>query len=637
MLDVAKLRAGREDYYLREIAGSLDEYYAGHGEAAGRWYGSPAEAMGLRGVAADGTEGGNSAFKQLFHGRDPRTGELLGRAHRKDGMRAYDLVFRPTKSVSVLYGLGDPEVAGACRDAHHAGIRAAVAYLERHVGARRGHNGIEKVAGRGLLAVGFDHRQSRAGDPLLHTHLIVANRIQGPDGRWTAIDGQTLYPQLLAADAIYRDCYQRELTRRLGVEWTRPDANGNRELVGIPADLIRHFSKRREQIELALEAWSAEGKPITAKVADLVAHKTRQGKEHGVSEPTLRGRWQAGTRAFGVDPDRLVHAAIGRRRELTLDASEVERAYERLLSPKGLTAQASTFGRQDIVKALGDQLKAGAAGELEQLAERFLAERAVPVVTDVARADERRWSTPELLALERRLVAGATSRQDEACAIVDRELATEAVERSARAGVRLGLDQEAMVRGILTDGQGVSVVVGQAGTGKTTATDAARYGFERAGFELVGLAPTGIAAQQLNRDTGMVTSTVDAFLGELRRGETRLTARNVVFVDETAMVGSRRLLPLLEHAGRANAKVVLIGDHKQFQSIDTGGGFLALRRRLGAYELTVNRRQRDPLDRRAVELIRAGRGDEAMDLFHDGGRVHVAETLAECDAAMVAD
>ena len=140
------------------------------------------------------------------------------------------MVLRPTKSVSILYGLGDPATGRAVLAAHHAGLAEAVAYLDEHLGARRGHGGVQHVSGQGLLAVGFDHRTSREGDPLLHTHLVIANRVQGPDGRWTALDGRDLYRHRLAADAIYRATYQRELVRTLGVEWTPADAHGNREL-----------------------------------------------------------------------------------------------------------------------------------------------------------------------------------------------------------------------------------------------------------------------------------------------------------------------------------------------------------------------------------------------------------------------
>jgi conjugative relaxase-like TrwC/TraI family protein len=149
------------------------------------------------------------------------------------------VVLRPTKSVSVLYGLGDAATGRAVPAAHHAGLVEAVGYLDGHLGARRGHAGHEHVSGQGLLAAGFDHRTSREGDPLVHTHLVIANRVQGPDGRWTAVDGRDLYRHRLAADAIYRATYQRELVRTLGVEWTAADRHGSRELVGVPEGLVR--------------------------------------------------------------------------------------------------------------------------------------------------------------------------------------------------------------------------------------------------------------------------------------------------------------------------------------------------------------------------------------------------------------
>src|SRR6266542_4470750 len=124
--DIAKLSVGREDYYVREVAENREEYLSGHGER---------------------------------------------------GVPAFDVVLRPTKSVSLLYGLGDAKVAAHVLDAHHQATTEALGYLEEHIGARRGHGGCDHVAGNGLLAVGFDHRTSRAGDPLLHTHVIVANRV----------------------------------------------------------------------------------------------------------------------------------------------------------------------------------------------------------------------------------------------------------------------------------------------------------------------------------------------------------------------------------------------------------------------------------------------------------------------------
>jgi conjugative relaxase-like TrwC/TraI family protein len=245
VLDVAKLTPGREDYYLEKLADDREEYLSGHGESPGRWYGQASK----------------EGFRRLIQGRHPDTGELLGREHGRNAVTGFDLVLRPSKSVSVLYGLGDAATGRAVLDAHHVGLAEATAYLDRQLGARRGHGGAEHVGGNGLLAVGFDHRTSREGDPLVHTHLVVANRVQGPDGSWRALDGRDVYRHRRAADAIYRAALQRELTRSLGVEWTQADRHGNRELRGMPAELVRAFSKRTEQVNAEVERLEALNHP----------------------------------------------------------------------------------------------------------------------------------------------------------------------------------------------------------------------------------------------------------------------------------------------------------------------------------------------------------------------------------------
>jgi conjugative relaxase-like TrwC/TraI family protein len=147
------------------------------------------------------------------------------------------------------------------------------------------------VAGQGLLAVGFDHRTSRQSDPLLHTHLVIANRVQGPDGRWTALDGRDLYRQRLAADAIYRATYQRELVRTLGVDWTPADRHGNRELQGMPQGLVRGFSTRTGQIDAELDRLVADGRERTPRLVKWTVQATRKPKQHETPD-SLYDRWR---------------------------------------------------------------------------------------------------------------------------------------------------------------------------------------------------------------------------------------------------------------------------------------------------------------------------------------------------------
>jgi conjugative relaxase-like TrwC/TraI family protein len=538
--DLHKLAVGREDYYTREIARNREEYLSGHGESPGVFHGGSARALGLEGECSP------EAFKRLFAWQDPRTGEQLGRAPRQDAMPAWDLVFRSHKDVSILYALGDEATGRRVGEAHQADVRAAVAYLDSQVGTRTGRHGAEHVQGEGLLAVGFTHRTSRAGDPLLHTHLIVTNRTQGPDWAWRTLDSRDVLNHRATADAMYQAAYQQELTRTLGVKWEAPDRWGNRAIQGMPEELRRGFSKRHEQISAELERQEAQGKRRTPKLVQKVVHETRPAKSHETPE-TLYGRWQQEARDLGFEPDRLVRQVTGRERSREQDPARttgrdgasadapgrtpaglagtlsataglpertVTQMFDRLASPEGLTAQASTFTRREVLCAVGRELpaeQAGAVGpaELEALADRFLAERAVSVVSEHA-IGERHYATPELLQVEQRLIDAAVSRASEQTGVCSHET----LRATLAAHPTIGADQAAMVRDITQGGQGVSVV-GKAGAGKTYALGVARRAWQLDGYRVLGAAPTGIATVCLDAEGFERSRTVDALLAEL--------------------------------------------------------------------------------------------------------------------------
>jgi conjugative relaxase-like TrwC/TraI family protein len=640
--DIGKLAAGREDYYTREIADDHEAYLSGHGESPGRWYGAGAATLGQHGEAS------TQAFQRIFQARHPDTGELLGRPHPRNGLPAYDVVFRPVKSVSILYALGDPATGRAVLAAHQAGVREAAAYLDGHLGVRRGHGGAEHVVGRGLLAVGFDHRTSREGDPLLHTHVVVANRVQGPDGRWTAPDGRDLWRHRLAADAIYRATYQRELVRTLGVAWTAADRYGNRELHGVSEQLVRAFSKRTDQIDLELERLEATGRTRTPRLVKWAVHATRKPKAHEAPE-TIYARWRGEAAELGQDPDTLVRQVTGRVRDRTPQLSDqtVRALFARLAGPAGLTAQASTFARHDVIVALGAGLAGATRQDLEGLADRFVAERAVSVVADRS-LEERRWSTPELLGVEQRLVAAAVDRAQEGAGVVAH--ASVRATLAAHPSVDPSGEQAGLVRDACLDGAGVRVVVGRPGTGKTYTLGVARHAFQLGGYRVLAAAPTGIATLSLEAEGFEEVATVDRLLLDLDRDQRAgrhqpsragegplLDQRTVLVVDEAGMVGSRKLARLLDHAHQAQAKVVLVGDDRQLSAIDAGGGFRALRLRLGASELSENRRQLHAWQREAIELVRQGQVDEAVELYRAHDRVAAADSKPALTLALLND
>jgi conjugative relaxase-like TrwC/TraI family protein len=643
--DLRKLSAGRADYYVREVARDHEEYLSGKGESPGRYLGAGAAALGKHGVCAE------QEFRRLFAWQHPDTGEQLGRAPRCDAMPAWDLVLRPVKDVAILYALGDARTSRAARAAHEVGVRAAVAYLDGQVGTRRGRGGAEHVGGAGLVVVGFAHRVSRAGDPLPHDHLIIINRTQGPDGQWRTLDSRDLLAHRLAADTVYRAAYQRELSRTLGIEWGEADRWGNRPIVGMPEDLVRAFSKRHAQITAELERLAREeGKQRTGRLVQYVAHATRAPKTQETPE-TLHGRWQQEARERGYDPERLLGQVCGRVRELperlNPEGRTVRRVFNQLASPEGLTANASTFTRTEVLVALGDRLAAVDPTELEALADRFCAERAVPLVGEPA-AGEHRYTTPELLQVEERLIAAGVDRAGEHTAVCSHQ----SVRAALAAYPTIGADQEAMVRDLCQGGAGVALVVGKAGTGKTYALGAARHAWQLDGYRVLGAAPTGIATVCLDSEGFEHPRTVDALLAELdteqhpgRRAPGRgqggeaslLDARTVLVVDEAGMLGSRKLARLQAHAQRAGAKLVLVGDDRQLASIEAGGGFRGLRLRLGASVLTENRRQQQAWERQAVEHLRSGDLEEALAAYRAHGRMVAAETPDQVKATLVAD
>jgi conjugative relaxase-like TrwC/TraI family protein len=210
VLSVWKLAHGQEAYYLEAVAKGIEDYYVG-GEAPGRWIASSDSMLGLSGKVRP------EDLRAVLAGQDPLSGTRLGQPHRVPG---FDLTFRAPKSVSVLFGLGDPDTARQVRDAHDRAVEAALGFAERHaVWSRRGHGGVRLVRGEGLIAAAFRHRTSRNGDPHLHTHVLVANMVRGDDGRWATLDGRWLYTSAKTIGYLYEAELRHNLTVDLGVEW----------------------------------------------------------------------------------------------------------------------------------------------------------------------------------------------------------------------------------------------------------------------------------------------------------------------------------------------------------------------------------------------------------------------------------
>jgi conjugative relaxase-like TrwC/TraI family protein len=617
MLSIGKLGAGQESYYLEKVAEGAEDYYSGEGEAEGYWVGSLPALLGLEGKV-DGEQ-----LTAMLTGNSPVDGGPLGL--RSVGGRGpvpgFDLTFSAPKSVSLTWALGGVGVGTEVAAAHRASVEAALGYLERHATFTRRGGNAEFVPGWGLLAAAYPHRSSRAGDPQLHTHVLVANVTLGPDGRWTRLYHPALYEHAKTAGYLYEAHLRDELTRSLGVGW-KEVVNGIAEIDGFTTEELRAFSTRRAEI------LAAAGEGASAREMQIVTLTTRRAKDRDLTTESMREAWRVKAAEIGLNREaiaaRLGHEQPGRA---VLTMERIGRAA---------TANVSHFDRREAIRAVADNLPRGAAvAEVEALADAFLASAEVMRIAEAPRGP--RFTTRRIWTLEQEALATAAAMH----AAEDRgAVAPVIVARVLAERPSLKSDQRAMVERLLSRGRGLEVVIGEAGSGKTYATVAAAAGWAAVGEELIVAAPTWRAANLL-RAEGLDAGTVAALLVRLdaraEEGFSPLPPHSVLLVDEAGMVDSASLGRLIDHAARSGAKLVLVGDPAQLGEIEAGGLFAAIARRSEAIHLDEVIRHRHELDREAARLIRDGRGAEAIDRYVREGRMVIAADTEARREAIVAD
>lgn len=612
MLSIGKLGKGQEGYYLSKVAEGAEDYYSGEGEEAGQWLGDAARELGLSGEVEP------DQLVAMLTGMNPATGEPLGlvAVSGKGPVPGFDLTFSAPKSVSITWALGGPQAAAEVKAAHQRSVEVALGYMQREAcWTRRGKGGATFVKGNGFIAAGYVHRSSRNGDPQLHTHVLIANATKGPDGKWTRLYHPAIYEHATTASYIYEAHLRHELTRRLGVEWHAP-RKGIAEIRGFADEWLKAFSTRRAEI---LEAVGADASERARQIATLATRKTKEALELG----NLRERWGTKAEEIGLDRDAIA-ATMGKQVELAskLTLKQLDRE---------VTAHASHFDRRDAIRAVANLLPNGAPGhEVESAADAFLASESVVTVAETAKGT--RYTTKRIWELERQALETAKRMAAEPRG----EAGDLVAARVIAARPTLKPDQREMVQRLLAGREGIVVVIGEAGTGKSFATVATAEGWAQAGFELRAAAPTWRAANVLSAE-GLEATTVAGLLRDLDRGELGLSSRTVLLVDEAGMVGSEHLARVIGHAEEAGAKLVLVGDPEQLGAIEAGGLFSAIAERSEPVHLHEVIRHNHELDRDAAKLIREGDGREALFLYRSEERVTVAGTAEERRVAMVED
>ncbi|WP_254774012.1 MobF family relaxase [Microbacterium sp. cf046] len=682
-------------YLLRTVAAGdgarslytpLTRYYSAEGTPPGRWMGA-----GVNTLASGIREGDTVTEAQLQlligMGRHPISAEPLGRAYpqygsgdaQRAGQRAvagYDFTFSIPKSASVLWAVANADTQATIARAHHRAVAHVVAYIEREVastrtGAATGDGAVAQVGVNGIIATAFDHFDSRAGDPHLHTHVVMSNKVQTAlDGKWRSLDGRPLHAAVVALSELHEAIFSDELARSIGVAWEARDRGRDRNrswaIVGVPEELVAEFSTRAHAIDdetdrLIATYVAARGhRPGAATIMKLRAQatlSTRPEKQlQSLAELTAGWRERA-SRLLGQDATGWANA---------LRANSKPQALMRAVDfPPDLVAAMGT----NVMTAVAEKrttwrrwnLVAEAARQTMPV--RFVsASDRVMVVEQIADAAERaslRLSPPEVaespLAFQR--ADGSSVFRARRSALFTATMMLEAESRlldrshdrsaprirvthrntgsGGRNGIALGADQQAALDLIGRSGRTVDVLVGAAGTGKTTAMRALREAWESAYGQgsVVGLAPSAGAAHVLAEDLGIPTeNTAKWWTNHLIHGET-FAVGQLVIIDEASLAGTLSLDRISACAADAGAKVLLVGDQAQLQAVDAGGAFgLLVHDRDDVPELVDIYRFIHEWEKDASVQLREGDVD-AIEAYAEHGRVMEGDGEAMIDAA----
>ena len=495
--------------------------------------------------------------------------------------------------------------------AHDAAVAAALGWFETQGGVtRRGRDGVLQVDTTGVAAAAFRHHTSRMVDPQLHTHAVISSKVQDETGKWLALDARFLKYQQRTIGWVFDAALRTELTNRLGVGWVEHD-EGILDLACIPDRVRELFSQRSDQVDTKLgeliDRWRSEHdgddpEPWTiAQLERSAVLASRPAKIQGLDAAQLHRDWRQQAENLGFDPQRLTSHGLGdaARSGAVPDEQVVAEVLRRV------SEESAGWLRADLARHVARLLSPQVAPTGERLVAEIdrlaaLAEaRCVPL--DPERGDtvrhrrdgrpvtehitDRLFTTPTALVEEQDLMRWATA----AVAQVDAD------PDPARAAARAMAGRDRLV-----------LVVGPAGTGKTHTTARAVKALQGAGRPVVGLAPSGKAANVLATATGCRADTMAGFLTRHQGRRTNWPADTTVILDEAAMASTADLVRLVALARANRWRLVAVGDPAQLSSVGRGGVFAHWSATLPHHTLDTPRRFTEPWEAAASLALRAG-------------------------------
>ncbi|WP_246817371.1 MobF family relaxase, partial [Corynebacterium sp. HMSC071B10] len=572
MLTIAKMGAHSVAYYQSTVDENRgpDSYYSEDGkQPASVWLRGEnvAEVSAFLG-AENGAVVSGKTVENWFNKAVAPSGVKLGKALGDKGVPGFDLTFCAPKSVSLLWAMGDDsDVRGIVDEAHQAAVNQALDYLSEHAGYTRKQDPtvsqkrliIEKLAG--ISGVKYEHRTSRAGDPHVHSHVLLANKQLCQDGRVRTLDGVSLYHEARAAGMVYQATVREILSRKLGVEFGHV-VNGCAEIVGLDdPDVLASYSTRAREID----QWQAENGLETRAAYERIAQKvTRRTKDTETPLDELETEWAsaehgATVRAFvdGLEPR-------GKEDSRELGEDFLPKPAQVLAE---VIAERSTFTRADVAEKAAELIRPGAVSPQDMTAtvERFvdaaLGEKGTWSVTpekarqldNTQREGSQKYTTVEVVDEVERVVDMATAR-------VERGVNAESIQPVED---ELSPAQADAMRAVVSSDYLASVVVAPAGAGKTSSLKAAHKAWNQSGKHVVGLAPTGKAADVMVgenvADESMTIARAYVGTDELTPEQTAAKLGwgqdTVLVVDEAGMVSNPDMARVLETASAAGSRV----------------------------------------------------------------------------------
>lgn len=593
----------------------------------------------------------------------------------------FDLVFTPPKSFSIAWGLGDEQLRRGIESAHERAIQDVIRHLEKNVVmTRRGRNGVRQIeTSSGVVGTKFRHWDSRAGDPNLHDHVVIANRVQGVDGQWSSIDGRMIYAYGVEASELYNSLVQQYVTELTGLQFEARSLNGKQpvhEIVGIDDEMVRAFSSRRGEISAALEQVTAKfveehgyapSEKQLIQLAQQATLATRPAKDRVHSLEELHAEWVAQAHALreqGVDlpvegalAEKLKKASA--EYEQNILQAKRQQAYESPVQEHAVAIVArleesrSTWRRTHVNaemmrygRDLGLNEKQDAT-LLDSIREHLNAEmlplhaqsqRLTPRefmradgTTQYQRINHELFTSERVLAAENAILDAATQQVIPASSLDVFEM--EAEKRRAELALQghtLPEGQERMAREFATSDKLLVVGIGAAGAGKTSSTRLAVNAIEASGGRVVGMAPTAAAAAVMREEMGIEADTVDKILSDWKNGAAlNLQAGDVLLVDEAGMVSTPKFQQILQLAQERGALVRALGDYRQLSAVGSGGALRLVDREVGAAHLDELFRFKNPDEAAATLALREPPlvgADAPFDWYKDQGRVVAGES-----------